>query len=111
MKPISRNALNPHAAMPAPLKRADGSGITMINIGVGLNAKTITDHVAVCAPPWRLRAGLRNSQSLGDYVLAHGYLANNVLYRDLTPAFRAALSEIQVALEGGGTGHRHGDMI
>src|SRR5690606_5192240 len=63
--------------MPAyHLKRADGSGITMINIGVGpSNAKTITDHVAVLRPhAWIMLghcAGLRNSQSLGDYVLAH----------------------------------------
>jgi len=35
--------------MPAyHLKRADGMGITLINIGIGpSNAKTITDHVAV----------------------------------------------------------------
>jgi AMP nucleosidase len=38
--------------MPAyHLKRADGSGITMVNIGVGpSNAKTITDHIAVLRP-------------------------------------------------------------
>ncbi len=93
--------------MPAfHLKRADGSGITMINIGVGpSNAKTITDHVAVLRPhAWLMLghcAGLRNSQSLGDYVLAHGYLReDNVLYRDLHPSIPLpALSEIQVALE------------
>lgn len=93
--------------MPAyHLKRADGSGITMINIGVGpSNAKTITDHVAVLRPhAWLMLghcAGLRNSQSLGDYVLAHGYLReDNVLYRDLHPAIPLpALSEIQIALE------------
>ena len=33
------------------LVRADGSGITMVNIGVGpANAKTITDHIAVLRP-------------------------------------------------------------
>lgn len=93
--------------MPAyHLKRADGSGITMINIGVGpSNAKTITDHVAVLRPhAWLMLghcAGLRNSQSLGDYVLAHGYLReDNVLYRDLHPSIPLpALSEIQIALE------------
>lgn len=93
--------------MPAyHLKRADGNGITMINIGVGpSNAKTITDHVAVLRPhAWLMLghcAGLRNSQSLGDYVLAHGYLReDNVLYRDLHPSIPLpALSEIQVALE------------
>lgn len=93
--------------MPAfHLKRADGSGITMINIGVGpSNAKTITDHVAVLRPhAWLMLghcAGLRNSQSLGDYVLAHGYLReDNVLFRDLHPSIPLpALSEIQIALE------------
>jgi AMP nucleosidase len=93
--------------MPAyHLKRADHSGITMINIGVGpSNAKTITDHIAVLRPhAWLMMghcAGLRNSQNLGDYVLAHGYLRDdNVLYRDLHPSIPLpALSEIQQALE------------
>lgn len=93
--------------MPAyHLKRADGSGITMINIGVGpSNAKTITDHVAVLRPhAWLMLghcAGLRNSQSMGDYVLAHGYLReDNILDDDLPPSIPIpALSEIQVALE------------
>ena len=93
--------------MPAyHLKRADGSGITMVNIGVGpSNAKTITDHIAVLRPhAWLMLghcAGLRNSQNLGDYVLAHGYLReDNVLYRDLHPSIPIpALSEIQLALE------------
>ncbi len=93
--------------MPAyHLKRKDGSGITMINIGVGpSNAKTITDHVAVLRPhAWLMLghcAGLRNSQSIGDYVLAHGYLReDNVLFRDLHPSIPVpALSEIQIALE------------
>jgi AMP nucleosidase len=93
--------------MPAyHLKRADGSGITMINIGVGpSNAKTITDHVAVLRPhAWLMLghcAGLRNSQSLGDYVLAHAYLReDNVLFHDLHPSIPLpALAEIQVSLE------------
>lgn len=93
--------------MPAyHLKRADGSGITMINIGVGpSNAKTITDHVAVLRPhAWVMLghcAGLRNSQSLGDYVLAHAYLReDNVLYHDLHPSIPIpALAEIQISLE------------
>jgi AMP nucleosidase len=93
--------------MPAyHLKRADGNGITMINIGVGpSNAKTITDHVAVLRPhAWLMLghcAGLRNSQSLGDYVLAHAYLRqDHVLDQDLSPAVPLpALSEIQQALE------------
>lgn len=93
--------------MPAyHLKRECGTGITMVNIGVGpSNAKTITDHIAVLRPhAWLMLghcAGLRNSQELGDYVLAHGYLReDNVLYRDLHPSIPIpALSEIQLALE------------
>ncbi len=93
--------------MPAyHLKREDGSGITMINIGVGpSNAKTISDHVAVLRPhAWLMLghcAGLRNSQNLGDYVLAHGYLReDNVLNRDVDPSIPIpALAEIQLALE------------
>ncbi|MDP7143440.1 MAG: AMP nucleosidase [Alphaproteobacteria bacterium] len=93
--------------MPAyHLKRADGSGITMVNIGVGpSNAKTITDHIAVLRPhAWLMLghcAGLRNSQQLGDYVLAHGYVReDNVLDYDLHPSIPIpALAEIQVALQ------------
>lgn len=93
--------------MPAyHLKRPDGSGITMVNIGVGpSNAKTITDHIAVLRPhAWLMLghcAGLRNSQHMGDYVLAHGYVReDNVLNNDLDPSIPIpALSEVQVALE------------
>ena len=93
--------------MPAyHLVREDGSGITMINIGVGpANAKTITDHVAVLRPhAWLMLghcAGLRNSQQLGDYVLAHGYVRDDhVLDADLPPWVPVpALAEIQLALE------------
>ncbi|MCP3716114.1 AMP nucleosidase [Paraburkholderia sp. CNPSo 3281] len=93
--------------MPAyHLKRADGSGITMINIGVGpSNAKTITDHIAVLRPhAWIMLghcAGLRNTQRLGDYVLAHGYVReDHVLDADL-PLWVPipALAEVQLALE------------
>ena len=94
--------------MPAyHLKRADGSGITMVNIGVGpSNAKTITDHIAVLRPhAWIMLghcAGLRNTQRLGDYVLAHGYVReDHVLDADL-PIWVPVppLAEVQVALEG-----------
>lgn len=93
--------------MPAHhLVREDGSGITMINIGVGpSNAKTITDHVAVLRPhAWLMLghcAGLRNSQELGDYVLAHAYVReDHVLDADL-PVWVPIppLAEVQVALE------------
>ncbi len=93
--------------MPAyHLRRSDNLGITMINIGVGpSNAKNITDHVAVLRPhAWIMLghcAGLRNSQELGDYVLAHAYLReDNILYHDLNPSIPVpALAEVQVALE------------
>lgn len=88
------------------LKRADGSGISLVNIGVGpSNAKTATDHIAVLRPhAWLMVghcAGLRNSQSLGDFVLAHGYLReDHVLDDDLPPWVPIpALAEIQIALE------------
>jgi AMP nucleosidase len=82
------------------------SGITMINIGAGpSNARTMTDHVAVLRPhAWLMLghcAGLRNTQQLGDYVLAHGYVReDHVLDEDLplwVPV--PALAEMQVALE------------
>jgi len=93
--------------MPAyHLVRGDHSGITMVNIGVGpANAKTITDHVAVLRPhAWLMLghcAGLRNSQQLGDYVLAHAYMReDHVLDEDL-PLWVPipALAEVQLALE------------
>jgi AMP nucleosidase len=88
------------------LKRADGSGITLVNIGVGpSNAKTATDHIAVLRPhAWLMVghcAGLRNSQSLGDFVLAHAYLREDKVLDDDLPVWVPvpALAEIQVALE------------
>jgi len=93
--------------MPAyHLLRADGSGISMVNIGVGpANAKTATDHIAVLRPhAWLMLghcAGLRNSQQLGDYVLAHGYVReDHVLDEDL-PLWVPIppLAEVQVAIE------------
>ncbi|NRR32875.1 AMP nucleosidase [Oxalobacteraceae bacterium] len=88
------------------LIRADGSGISMVNIGVGpANAKTITDHIAVLRPhAWLMLghcAGLRNTQQLGDYVLAHGYVReDHVLDEDL-PLWVPIppLAEVQVAIE------------
>ncbi|MCW5633195.1 MAG: AMP nucleosidase [Rubrivivax sp.] len=93
--------------MPAyHLVRPDASGITMVNIGVGpANAKTITDHIAVLRPHvWLMLghcAGLRNSQQLGDYVLAHAYMReDHVLDEDLPPWVPIpALAEVQLALE------------
>jgi len=83
-----------------------GSGITLINIGVGpSNAKTITDHVAVLRPhAWLMLghcAGLRNRQQLGDYVLAHAYVREDrVLDNDIPVTVPIPpLAEIQQALE------------
>lgn len=88
------------------LKRADGQGITLVNIGVGpSNAKTATDHIAVLRPhAWMMVghcAGLRNSQSLGDFVLAHAYLREDHVLDDDLPIWVPipALAEIQIALE------------
>ena len=93
--------------MPAyHLKRTNHSGITMINIGVGpSNAKTITDHVAVLRPhSWLMLghcAGLRNSQQLGDYVLAHAYVREDHVLDDDLPVWvpLPALAEVQVAMQ------------
>lgn len=93
--------------MPAyHLTRPDHSGITLVNIGVGpSNAKTITDHVAVLRPHvWLMLghcAGLRNTQQLGDYVLAHAYVREDHVLDDDLPVWVPipALAEVQVALE------------
>jgi AMP nucleosidase len=81
-------------------------GITLINIGTGpSNARNVTDHVAVLRPhAWLMVghcAGLRNTQRLGDYVLAHGYVReDHVLDQELPPWVPIpALAEMQVALE------------
>ncbi len=88
------------------LVRADHTGITMVNIGVGpANAKNITDHIAVLRPhAWLMLghcAGLRNTQQLGDYVLAHGYVREDHVLDEELPLWVPipALAEIQVALE------------
>ena len=88
------------------LKRTDGSGISLVNIGVGpSNAKTATDHIAVLRPhAWLMVghcAGLRNSQDLGDFVLAHAYLREDHVLDDDLPIWVPipALAEIQTSLE------------
>jgi AMP nucleosidase len=94
--------------MPAyHLTRADGrDGVTIVNIGVGpSNAKNITDHLAVLRPHCWLMighcGGLRQSQAIGDYVLAHGYLRRDRILDDLVPPEVPvpALAEVQVALQ------------
>jgi AMP nucleosidase len=94
--------------MPAyNLMRADNrGGVTIVNIGVGpSNAKTATDHLAVLRPHCWLMighcGGLRQSQTIGDYVLAHGYLRRDRILDDLVPTEMPvpALAEVQVALQ------------
>ena len=92
--------------MPAyHLVKDNHDGITLVNIGVGpSNAKTITDHVAVLRPHCWLMVGhcggLRLTQRLGDYVLAHAYVRrDHVLDEDL-PVWVPVppIAEIQIAL-------------
>jgi AMP nucleosidase len=94
--------------MPAyHLTRSDGTGgVTIVNIGVGpSNAKNITDHLAVLRPHCWLMighcGGLRQSQAIGDYVLAHGYLRRDRILDDLVPPEVPvpALAEVQLALQ------------
>ena len=85
---------------------ADGEGVSLVNIGVGpSNAKNITDHIAVLRPHCWLMVGhcggLRESQSIGDYVLAHAYLRQDRILDALVPPDVPipALAEVQVALQ------------
>jgi AMP nucleosidase len=108
--------------MPAyNLMRSDEvGGISIVNIGVGpSNAKTATDHLAVLRPHCWLMighcGGLRQSQSIGDYVLAHAYLRRDRILDDLVPPEVPvpALAEVQLALQeaaGRVTGER-GDAL
>src|SRR5690606_3393392 len=88
------------------LVRHHRAGITMVNIGVGpSSARTITDHIAVLRPhAWIMLghcAGLRTTQQLGDYVLAHGYVREDHVLDEELPLWVPipALAEVQVALE------------
>jgi AMP nucleosidase len=93
--------------MPAyHLKKKNDQGITFINIGVGpTNAKTITDHLAVLRPHcWLMLghcAGLRRSQRLGDYVLAHAYVREDQVLNDDLPSWVPVppIAEIQMAIQ------------
>ena len=106
-QPLESSGLARLPQMPAyHLKKAGHEGITMVNIGVGpSNAKTITDHIAVLRPhAWLMLghcAGLRNTQALGDYVLAHAYVREDHVLDDDLPIWVPipALAEVQVALE------------
>jgi len=93
--------------MPAyHLETADGQGVSLVNIGVGpSNAKNMTDHLAVLRPNCWLMVGhcggLRQSQEIGDYVLAHAYLRQDRILDALVPPDVPvpALAEVQVALQ------------
>ncbi len=93
--------------MPAyHLVAPEGQGVTLVNIGVGpSNAKNITDHLAVLRPNCWLMVGhcggLRQSQQIGDYVLAHAYLRQDgILDSQVPPDVPIpALAEVQVALQ------------
>ncbi|MDX9689399.1 MAG: AMP nucleosidase [Proteobacteria bacterium] len=108
--PALQNTAGGHATLPQMpayhLKRVDGRGVTMINIGVGpSNARNISDHVAVLRPDaWIMLghcAGLRETQKLGDYVLAHGYVRDDKVLDHELPKWVPipALAEVQQALE------------
>ena len=84
---------------------ANGRGVTLVNIGVGpSNAKTICDHLAVLRPEaWLMIGhcgGLRPSQTIGDYVLAHAYLRDDHVLDDVLPVEIPIppIAEVQQAL-------------
>ncbi len=81
-------------------------GVTLVNIGVGpSNAKNITDHLAVLRPHCWLMVGhcggLRHTQRIGDYVLAHAYWRRDKVLDDDVPLDIPipAIAEVQVALQ------------
>ncbi len=93
--------------MPAWHLMAPGNlGVSLVNIGVGpSNAKTATDHLAVLRPQaWLMIGhcgGLRASQFIGDYVLAHAYLRDDHVLDDILPIEIPIppIAEVQVALQ------------
>jgi AMP nucleosidase len=102
---LSDTAWRRHQMPAYHLVAPDRSGITLVNIGVGpSNAKTICDHLAVLRPEvWLMIGhcgGLRDTQRIGDYVLAHAYLRDDhVLDAVLPPEIPIpAIAEVQQAL-------------
>jgi len=102
---LSDTAWRRHQMPAYHLVAPNRGGITLVNIGVGpSNAKTITDHLAVLRPEaWLMIGhcgGLRPSQKIGDYVLAHAYLRDDhVLDAVLPPEIPLpAIAEVQQAL-------------
>jgi AMP nucleosidase len=102
---IADSAWRKHQMPAYHLISPDRSGITLVNIGVGpSNAKTICDHLAVVRPEaWLMIGhcgGLRPSQRIGDYVLAHAYLRDDHVLDDVLPPEIPvpAIAEVQVAM-------------
>lgn len=102
---IADSAWRRHQMPAYHLIAPDRSGITLVNIGVGpSNAKTICDHLAVLRPEaWLMIGhcgGLRPSQKIGDYVLAHAYLRDDHVLDDVLPPEIPipAIAEVQVAM-------------
>ena len=104
-KLVTDSAWRRHQMPAYHLMAPDRSGITLVNIGVGpSNAKTICDHLAVMRPEaWLMIGhcgGLRPSQRIGDYVLAHAYLRDDHILDDVLPPEIPvpAIAEVQQAL-------------
>ena len=102
---LSDTAWRKHQMPAYHLVHENGTGITLVNIGVGpSNAKTVCDHLAVLRPEaWLMIGhcgGLRETQRIGDYVLAHAYLRDDhVLDCVFPPEIPIpAIAEVQVAL-------------
>ncbi|MDO1558984.1 AMP nucleosidase [Brevundimonas sp. 2R-24] len=93
--------------MPAYHLVAPGwQGVSLVNIGVGpSNAKTICDHLAVTRPhAWLMIGhcgGLRGTQKIGDYVLAHAYVRDDHVMDDVLPVEVPIppIAEVQQALQ------------
>ncbi len=104
---LSDTAWRRHQMPAYHLVREDKLGITLVNIGVGpSNAKTVCDHLAVLRPhAWLMIGhcgGVRSSQKIGDFVLAHAYLRDDhVLDSVLPPEIPIPpIAEVQQALAG-----------
>ena len=104
-KLVTDSAWRRHQMPAYHLIAPDRAGITLVNIGVGpSNAKTICDHLAVLRPEaWLMIGhcgGLRPSQRIGDYVLAHAYLRDDHVLDDVLPPEIPvpAIAEVQQAL-------------
>ena len=102
---ISEMAWRKHQMPGYHLTAPGRRGVSLINIGVGpSNAKTITDHLAVLRPEaWLMIGhcgGLRATQTIGDYVLAHAYLRDDHVLDDILPPEIPIppIAEVQVAL-------------